>query len=81
MDNEPTYLLKMVQQTRHTEKMKDANGVKERSQDYIGIGKDYSMSFDSRDVTDLVFEGVPITTLEKQQNGTGFPLGCTDVVQ
>ena len=69
MDNEPAYLLKMVQQTKHAEKCEGANGVKDVPHDYIGAGEDHSMSFEFKDVIDFAVEGAVISTEEKQQNG------------
>ena len=75
MENEPAYLLKMVQQTKHAEKIEGANGIKEIPQDYVGMGEDHSMSFDFKDVFDFAVEDAPISTQEKQQNGICFASG------
>ena len=69
MDNEePTYLLKMVQQTKHDNKS-EMNGVRETMSGYVGVGDDYSMSFNVRDVADLAVEGVTVNTQDKRLNG------------
>ena len=69
IENEPTYLLKMVQQNKHTDKNEGANGVRDVVQDFVGTGDDYSMSFEFKDVVDFAVEGAIISTQEKQQNG------------
>ena len=69
MENEPSYLLKMVQQLKHGDKSEGANGIKNSSQDFVGVGDDYSMSFDFKDVVDFAVDGAHISATEKQPNG------------
>ena len=61
-------MLKMVQQMKSVGKV-ESNGAHEDSFAYVGAGEDHAMSFDFKDVIDLAFEGVPLGTQEKIQNG------------
>ena len=62
----------MAQQTKYPEKIEEANGVKDITQEFVGIGEDHSMSFDFKDVVDFAVEGASISSPEKPQNGTCF---------
>lgn len=64
-----SYLLKMVQQTKAADKTDTTNGVKDTSMDYIGVGEDHSMSFEGKDVLNVAVDGVIFSAQEKQQNG------------
>ena len=75
-----TYLLKMVQHTKFSEKNDGVNGVKDAFQDYVGIGEDHSMSFESKDVLHLAVEGVSFTAHETRTNGKES-LSLTDLIQ
>ncbi|KAL9601326.1 MAG: hypothetical protein Q9219_002621 [cf. Caloplaca sp. 3 TL-2023] len=67
--NDHCYLLKMVQKVRAGEKA-EANGNHDTHGDYIGYGKDHAMSFDVKDVLDLVVDSVTFDVRDKTQNGT-----------
>ncbi|KAL9100539.1 MAG: hypothetical protein Q9163_004096 [Psora crenata] len=70
---EPRYLLRMVQQTRHGNKA-EINGVRETMSDYVGVGDDHAMSFNAQDVVDLAVDGAMAALQDKRSNGvpTGF---------
>ena len=70
--HEPSYLLKMVQQIRFGNKS-EVNGNQENLGEYIGIGDDYSMSFDIKEVADLAVDNVTFDHRDKSQNGM-YPL-------
>ena len=63
---ESVYLLKMVRQI-HV-KGEVTKGY-DHSEEYIGVGNDHAMSFDTKDVTDLVVEGAVFNARDKSQNG------------
>ena len=65
--HETSYLLKMVRQVSGPKT--EANGVHETSSDYIGVGSDHAMSFDTKDVVDLGVEGVSFGAQDRGQNG------------
>lgn len=69
--SESSYLLKMVQQTKNRS---EANGVKEGSEDYAGVGDDHSMSFDVKDVIDLAVEGIVFNQPNKLSTGKLFDI-------
>lgn len=71
--NESTYILKMVQQIKTTEKS-EVNGTQDEMGAFVGVGEDHTMLFDIHDVTDLAVEGVGLGAQDKHQNGstTGF---------
>ena len=75
--NEPSYLLKMVQQVRSGNKS-EVNGNQETLGEYIGLGDDHSMSFDIKEVADLAVDNVTLDHREKAQNGK-FPLPVNHV--
>jgi hypothetical protein len=63
---ESAYLLKMVQQSYNKG---DTVRGKDYPEEYIGIGHDHAMSFDTKDVAALAVEGVIFNAREKSQNG------------
>ena len=63
---ESGYLLKMVQQVNHRG---EVNGVKEVSEEYIGVGNEHAMSFDLKDVIHLAAAEVGFNARDKSQNG------------
>ena len=65
--HETSYLLKMVQQVSGPKT--ETNGVHEVSADYVGIGEDHAMSFDTKEVIELSVEGVSFGGLDRKQNG------------
>lgn len=69
--SESSYVLKMVQQTKNRS---EANGVKEGSEEYAGIGDDHSMSFDVKDVMDLAVEGIVFNQPNKLSTGNLFDI-------
>lgn len=69
--SESSYLLKMVQQIKNRS---EANGVKEGSEEYTGIGDDHSMSFDVKDVMDLAVEGIVFNHPNKLSTGNLFDI-------
>ncbi len=69
MENEPACLLKMVQQVKHGDKGEGANGIREPSKEFIGVGDDFAMTFDMKNVVDISVEGAPGLSQEKQLNG------------
>lgn len=69
--SESSYILKMVQQTKNRS---EANGVKEGSEEYAGIGDDHSMSFDVKDVMDLAVEGIVFNQPNKLSTGNLFDI-------
>lgn len=69
--SESSYLLKMVQQTKNRS---EANGVREGSEDYAGVGDDHSMSFDVKDVIDLAVEGIVFNHPNKLSTGNLFDI-------
>lgn len=66
--NESTYILKMVQQIKTTEKS-EVNGTQDEMGAFVGVGEDHTMLFDIHDVTDLAVEGVGLGAQDKHQNG------------
>ena len=58
----------MVQRIKPAEKG-EINGTHEVTEGYIGIGKDYTMSFLTKDVTHLVIDGASVGLPDKQPNG------------
>lgn len=69
--SESSYLLKMVQQTKNRS---EANGVKEGSEEYVGVGDDHSMFFHVRDVMDLAVEGIVFNHPNKLSTGNLFDI-------
>ena len=67
-NNEPAYLLKMVQQVRSGNKS-EVNGTQETFGEYIGVGEEHSMSFDIKEVADLAVDNVTFDHRDKTQNG------------
>lgn len=67
-NSESTYMLKMVQQIRTTDKS-EVNGVQDDMGALVGVGEDHIMLFDIQDVTDLAVEGVGLGAQDKHQNG------------
>ncbi|MCJ1271313.1 hypothetical protein MMC22_011213 [Lobaria immixta] len=69
--HESNYLLKMVQQSTSRG---ETNGVKDVSEDYIGVGDEHAMTFDFKEVIHLAVEGVGFGSQDDSQNGssTGF---------
>lgn len=67
MENqESSYLLKMVQQLVGRG---ETNGVKDVSEDYIGVGDEHAMTFDIKDVIHLAVEDVGFNVRDDSQNG------------
>lgn len=64
--HESGYLLKMVQQVSCRG---EANGVKEVSEEYVGVGDEHAMSFDFKDVIHLAATEVGFNARDKTQNG------------
>ena len=67
-NHEPTYLLKMVQQVRSSNKGEN-NGSQDSLGEYMGIGEEHSMSFDIKEVASLAVDDVTFDHREKTQNG------------
>lgn len=70
-NNESTYILKMVQQIKTTEKS-EVNGAQDDMGAFVGAGEDHTMIFDTQDVTDLAVEGVGLGAQDKHQNGNSL---------
>lgn len=66
---ESAYLLKMVQQSNAKG---DASRGNDHSEEYIGVGQDHAMSFDTKDVAALAVEGVTFNARDKSQNGNDW---------
>ena len=66
--NESTYILKMVQQIKTTEKS-EVNGAQHDTGVFVGVGEDHTMLFDIQDVTHLSAEGGGLGAQDKHQNG------------
>lgn len=66
--DESAYLLKMVRQIKNIEKSQ-ANGVQDNSATYIGVGDDYDMTFNVKDVTEFAVDGVQLSSQDRHQNG------------
>lgn len=47
----------------------ETNGVKDVSEDYIGVGDEHAMMFDIKDVIHLVADGVAFNVRDDSQNG------------
>lgn len=47
----------------------ETNGVKDMSEDYIGVGDEHAMTFDIKEVIDLAVEEVGFNTRDDSQNG------------
>lgn len=60
------YLLKMVQLVNNRGKV---NGVKDNSEEYIGVGDEHAMSFDLKEVIHLAAAEVGFNARDKSQNG------------
>ena len=71
-NNESTYILKMAQQIKPTEKS-EVNGAQDDMGAYVGVGEDHIMLFDVQEVTDLAVEGVGLGAQDKHQNGNSLP--------
>ena len=67
-NNESTYILKMAQQIKPTEKS-EVNGAQDDMGAFAGVGEDHIMLFDVQEVTDLAVEGVGLGAQDKHQNG------------
>ena len=65
---EPEYLLKMVQHTK-SGRRGEINGVRDNMRDYVGVGDDHAMSFKIKEVADLAFEGISISSQDRRSNG------------
>ncbi|KAL8740339.1 MAG: hypothetical protein Q9190_006949 [Brigantiaea leucoxantha] len=63
----------MVQKIKSGEKT-EVNGSQDILNEYVGVGEDHTMSFESKDVVSLAVEGVTFDGREKPQNGvnSGF---------
>ena len=59
----------MVQKVKASDKA-EVSGDHEINGDYIGYGENHAMSFDMKDVIDLVVEGVTFDHTDKLLNGT-----------
>lgn len=57
----------------------EVNGVKDNTDDYIGVGDEHALSFDIKDVIDLAVEGVMFNSREKSQNGSHIQLNCSSL--
>ena len=69
MENqESSYLLKMVEQIKSGTKG-EPNGVQNSSLGFVGRGEKFAMSFDFKEVTDLVVEGINFDNQHKLPNG------------
>lgn len=66
-------MLKMVQQLKHGDENEGVNGVRDSTKDFVGVGDDFSMSFELRDVVDFAVEDVPTLNQDKQLNGESIP--------
>ena len=71
-NNESTYILKMAQQIKSTEKS-EVNGAQDDMGVFAGVGEDHIMLFDVQEVTDLAVEGVALGVQDKHQNGNSLP--------
>lgn len=67
-NNESTYILKMVQQIKTSEKS-EINGVQDDLGTFVGVGEDHTLLFDIQEVMDLAVEGVGLGAQDKHQNG------------
>ena len=76
-NNESNYVLKMVQKIKSGEKT-EVNGSQDILNEYVGVGEDHTMSFESKDVVSLAVEGVTFDGREKPQNGNFFVFLFTD---
>lgn len=47
----------------------DSSKGNDHSDEYIGVGHDHAMSFDTKDVAALAVEGVTFNARDKSQNG------------
>ena len=70
-NNESTYILKMAQQIKSTEKS-EVNGAQDDMGVFVGVGEDHIMLFDVQEVTDLAVEGVGFGSQDRQQNGNNL---------
>ncbi|CAD6589729.1 MAG: hypothetical protein ASARMPRED_004182 [Alectoria sarmentosa] len=68
-NNESSFILKMVQQIRTTEKS-EVNGAQDDVGAYFGVGEDHTTLFDTQNVADLAVEGVGLGAQEKYRNGS-----------
>lgn len=59
-------MLKMVRQSHVKGDVTRGN---DHPEEYIGVGNDHAMSFDTKDVVDLAVEGTIFNVREKTQNG------------
>ena len=66
--NEPAYLLKMVRRVKSTGRS-EANGFQNDSEAFLGVGEDYSVSFEIKDVSGVTVEGLDLSNQDKLQNG------------
>lgn len=69
-NNESSYILKMVQQIKTTEKS-EVNGAQDDMGIFIGVGEDHTVLFDIQDVADLAVEGVGLGAQDKHQHQNG----------
>ena len=70
--NESTCLLKMVQRLKSAGRG-EANGVREDTEVFMGVGEDHTVSFDFKDISGLTVEGVDLGAQDKLLNGTYLP--------
>ena len=70
-NNESSFILKMVQQIRTTEKS-EVNGAQDDVGAYFGVGEDHTTLFDTQNVADLAVEGVGLGAQEKYRNGNNL---------
>ena len=77
-NNESSYVLKMVQQIKTTEKS-EANGAQDDMGIYVGVGEDHTVLFDIQDVADLAVEGVGLGAQDKHQHQNGNNLSAQPI--
>lgn len=70
-NNESSFILKMVQQIKTTEKS-EVNGAQDEMGAFLGVGEDHTTLFDTQNVADLAVEGVGLGAQEKHQNGNNL---------
>jgi len=71
--------MKMVQQIKSAGKG-EANGVRNDTEAFVGVGADHAMSFDIKDVCDLTVEGVEVGNPEKLQTGEYLTVLRFDII-
>lgn len=50
----------------------ETNGIKEVTEDYIGVGDEHAMTFDLKEVAHFAVDAVPFNAREDSQNGNCF---------